>query len=125
MYAKPNKDFYSRIAAFACVFLAVLSFSCVAPERVRFGADPGESIVSAKASAARLEAVNAIAGRAVEYATVEVERIRQSLLDSVGGIDGAIEALASYDRFVKELIERIRELERASGSGAGEDKVQE
>ena len=84
-----------------------------------------QSIVDSAASAARLEALNAVARGTIEFAAAEIERIRESLRNAVNGIDGAIVALDSYDRFVQQLIQRIRELEQASRAVPAEDKGKE
>ena len=117
MYAQKHKVFPSYLGSilFAYTAFAFSCIGCVAPRGVNAGAITDESIVRAQASAARLETINAIAGRTVDYATREVERIRLSLQESVRGIDGAFAILDEYDRFVQELIRRIRQLEQASG----------
>jgi len=117
MYVQKNKVLFCCFGRvlLTCAAVVVFSLSCVGPKRVNAGTITDESIVRAQASAARLEAVNAIAGRTVEYSTREIGRIRLALQESVRGVDDAFAILDEYDRFVQELIRRIRQLEQASG----------
>jgi len=108
-----------KIRAFVYGVVCVVLVGCGTARPVVVASD--EHLVAAQISAARLAELSERIGDTLDFASGEIERIRELAGNAGAGILRALELLDLYDEFVSSLIRRIAELSDTASRGDNEE----